>query len=332
MLAGRLRLPEAVRRAVLDAFERFDGHGVPEGRAGAEIAEAARFAAVGYAAVMFEASRAARPRPRRSPGGPGARSTRRSRRSSWTRRPSCCGSPARTTCGRRWSRPSRSRGACSADEAALDEALAGFGDAADLKSPWFTGHSRGVARLARARGWAAAPDGRRWSTAPGWSTTSGGSPSRPGVWERPGPLRAEDWELVRLHPYHTGRILARSPVLAPLGQIASRHHERAGRVGLPGRGARGRAGRRRLPARRGRRAARAGRAPAAPARARSAEAVARHGRAAAGPRRRPGGARCGRRAAGRVPAAARRPDRARAGDPAQARRRPHQARRSPRSW
>jgi hypothetical protein len=29
------------------------------------------------------------------------------------------------------------------DEAALDEALAGFGDAADLKSPWFTGHSRG---------------------------------------------------------------------------------------------------------------------------------------------------------------------------------------------
>jgi HD-GYP domain-containing protein (c-di-GMP phosphodiesterase class II) len=36
------------------------------------------------------------------------------------------------------------------DDAALDDALAGFGDAADLKSPWFTGHSRGVARLARA--------------------------------------------------------------------------------------------------------------------------------------------------------------------------------------
>ena len=36
------------------------------------------------------------------------------------------------------------------DEAAFEEALAGFGDAADLKSPWFTGHSRGVARLARA--------------------------------------------------------------------------------------------------------------------------------------------------------------------------------------
>ena len=36
------------------------------------------------------------------------------------------------------------------DEAAFDEALAGFGDAADLKSPWFTGHSRGVAARASA--------------------------------------------------------------------------------------------------------------------------------------------------------------------------------------
>jgi hypothetical protein len=44
-----------VGRAVLDAFERFDGRCVPAGRAGDEAAEAARFAAVGYAAVMFEA-------------------------------------------------------------------------------------------------------------------------------------------------------------------------------------------------------------------------------------------------------------------------------------
>ena len=54
-----------------------------------------------------------------------------------------------------------------------------------------------------------------------------------GVWERPGQLRADQWELVRLHPYHTGRILARSPVLAPLGLIASRHHERVDGSGYP---------------------------------------------------------------------------------------------------
>ena len=54
-LAERLRLPEAVIGSIRDAFERFDGHGVPAGRAGDEITEPARFAAVGYAAVMFEA-------------------------------------------------------------------------------------------------------------------------------------------------------------------------------------------------------------------------------------------------------------------------------------
>jgi hypothetical protein len=54
-ITARLGLPEPVRRAVLDSFERFDGHGVPVGRDGTEVAEASRFAAVGYAAVMFGA-------------------------------------------------------------------------------------------------------------------------------------------------------------------------------------------------------------------------------------------------------------------------------------
>src|SRR5437870_11656597 len=36
------------------------------------------------------------------------------------------------------------------DDSHLDEVLAGFGDAADLKAPFFQGHSRGVALLARA--------------------------------------------------------------------------------------------------------------------------------------------------------------------------------------
>jgi HD domain len=53
-LAGRLRLPEEVGRAILDAFERYDGHGLPGGRAGDEITLAARFAAVDFTAVMLE--------------------------------------------------------------------------------------------------------------------------------------------------------------------------------------------------------------------------------------------------------------------------------------
>jgi len=54
-----------------------------------------------------------------------------------------------------------------------------------------------------------------------------------GIWEQPGPLRPDELEMVRLHPYHSGRILARSPVLAPLGPITSRHHERVDGSGYP---------------------------------------------------------------------------------------------------
>lgn len=43
-LCGRLGLPETVGRAVLDGFERFDGRGAPDGKAGPQIAAAARFA------------------------------------------------------------------------------------------------------------------------------------------------------------------------------------------------------------------------------------------------------------------------------------------------
>ena len=97
------------------------------------------------------------------------------------------------------------------DDAALDEALAGFGDAADLKTPWFHGHSRGVAGLA---GRAAAHLG---SADPAVVRRAGfvhdlGRVAVPtGVWELPRALRPEECELVRLHPYHSGRILARSP-------------------------------------------------------------------------------------------------------------------------
>jgi HD-GYP domain-containing protein (c-di-GMP phosphodiesterase class II) len=233
LLAGRLLLPEAVSHAVRDAFERFDGHGVPDGRAGQEIAEAARFAAVGYAAVMFDAV---------AGGQAAAGAVRR-----WSGRaldPAVAAifleAPAELL---RISSPDDLWAAVVdgepaprrtfRDDAALDEALAGFGDAADLKSPWFTGHSRGVARLARAAAERVSPADAARVYRAGLVHDLGRVAVPAGVWERPGSLRAEDWELVRLHPYHTGRILARSPVLAPLGQLASRHHERPDGSGYP---------------------------------------------------------------------------------------------------
>jgi DNA-binding NarL/FixJ family response regulator len=39
--------------------------------------------------------------------------------------------------------------------------------------------------------------------------------------------------MVRLHPYHSARILVRSPVLQPIGTLVSRHHERVDGSGYP---------------------------------------------------------------------------------------------------
>ncbi len=48
----------------------------------------------------------------------------------------------------------------------------------------------------------------------------------PRVWQKPGPLTADEWEQVRLHAYHTERIFDRAPFLAALGRVACAHHER----------------------------------------------------------------------------------------------------------
>jgi HD-GYP domain-containing protein (c-di-GMP phosphodiesterase class II) len=232
------RLPEAVRQAVLCAFERFDGKGSPVGLTGDEVPQAARFAATGFAAVMFDAV-----------GGVELAARTVARWSGRALDPSIADifleAPAELLrlCNPDdlWSavvdvepQPRRS----FRDDAHLDDVLAGFGDAADLKSPFFQGHSRGVARLAKAA--AAAGNSRTGPEVdPALIYRAGlvhdlGRVTVPtGVWERAGPLRPEEWELVRLHPYHSGRILARSPALRPLGLIVSRHHERADGSGYP---------------------------------------------------------------------------------------------------
>jgi HD-GYP domain-containing protein (c-di-GMP phosphodiesterase class II) len=46
------------------------------------------------------------------------------------------------------------------------------------------------------------------------------------VWERRAPLGATDWEVVRLHPYHAGRVLGRCEALPPLHELAATDHER----------------------------------------------------------------------------------------------------------
>jgi HD-GYP domain-containing protein (c-di-GMP phosphodiesterase class II) len=110
----------------------------------------------------------------------------------------------------------------------LDAALHAMGDFADLVSPSFVGHAAGVASLAgdaATRMGLAERDVTRIRRA-ALVHDVGRVAVATRVWQRPGPLDADDWEKVRLHAYHTERVLAKSPFLAQLASVAGAHHER----------------------------------------------------------------------------------------------------------
>jgi HD-GYP domain-containing protein (c-di-GMP phosphodiesterase class II)/DNA-binding CsgD family transcriptional regulator len=111
---------------------------------------------------------------------------------------------------------------------AIDRALAAMGAFADFVSPSFVGHSAGVADLAAAAAERCRPGiperGAIRRAALVHDLGRVAVPAR--AWNRPGPLSADEWEQVRLHPYHTERVLSRSEFLAAFAPIAGAHHER----------------------------------------------------------------------------------------------------------
>ncbi|HEY1330504.1 MAG TPA: HD domain-containing phosphohydrolase [Actinomycetota bacterium] len=110
----------------------------------------------------------------------------------------------------------------------LDACLRAMADFVDLKSPYLVGHSSGVADLAAAaaeRAGLPANDALAVRRA-GWVHDLGRVGISAAVWGRERPLSFDEWEKVRLHAYHTDRVLARAAYLRDLGGIASMHHER----------------------------------------------------------------------------------------------------------
>jgi HD-GYP domain-containing protein (c-di-GMP phosphodiesterase class II) len=111
---------------------------------------------------------------------------------------------------------------------AIDRALAAMGDFADLASPYLVGHSAGVAALA-----AEAAQRCHFEAADLMATRRAALVHDVGrvavpvrIWQKPAPLNPDDWERVRLHAYHSERVLTRSPFLAALAPVATTHHER----------------------------------------------------------------------------------------------------------
>ncbi len=111
---------------------------------------------------------------------------------------------------------------------AIDAALAAMGDFADLASPYLAGHSAGVAALAAAAARCRALDDRDVAAVrrAGNVHDLGRVAIPVSTWHRSGPLSADEWEHVRLHAYHSERVLVPSPSLAPLAPLAGAHHER----------------------------------------------------------------------------------------------------------
>jgi HD-GYP domain-containing protein (c-di-GMP phosphodiesterase class II) len=111
---------------------------------------------------------------------------------------------------------------------ALDRALAAMGNFADLLSPYLTRHSAGVAELAgaAARHCRIEPLGVTATWRAGIVHDLGRVAVHPAIWQKRGPLTADEREQVRLHPYHTERVLSRSAFLSALAPIAGAHHER----------------------------------------------------------------------------------------------------------
>jgi HD-GYP domain-containing protein (c-di-GMP phosphodiesterase class II) len=225
--ARRLGLPESVQRGLYEVNESWNGKGGPQGLQGEAISVAGRVAQLGFTAAHFVAI-----------GGAELATAVVRQRAGSSLDPAIAGAfvdaapavlaaadvddPKAAVLD---AEPAPFR---TVEPARLAEFAAVVGDIADLKSPFTLGHAAGVAALARTAAEGLRldqPDVDRLHVA-ALLHDLGRVGISDGTWERPGPLTASEWEQVRLHAYHSERILARSATLEPMARIAGMHHER----------------------------------------------------------------------------------------------------------
>jgi HD-GYP domain-containing protein (c-di-GMP phosphodiesterase class II)/DNA-binding CsgD family transcriptional regulator len=226
-LAVRLGFDENIVLALGQLYERWDGKGAPLGLKGEAIAPAVRIVTLAQDALIYH----------RLDGMDAATAIARERRGStyWPAAVDVLCTRAAVLLNGLDEPPTweallelepgaRPR----LDTGAIDTACETMADFVDLKSPYTLGHSRGVAALAaKATHIAGLPDADvRTANRAGLLHDLGRTGVSSAIWDKPGSLTEREWEKVRLHPYYTERILARPRLLAELGQVAGRHHER----------------------------------------------------------------------------------------------------------
>jgi HD-GYP domain-containing protein (c-di-GMP phosphodiesterase class II) len=124
---------------------------------------------------------------------------------------------------------------CTLTKGELDNAPELIADYADLKSPWFTGHSRSVASLATAAARSAGLPESEVVSLPRAALVHdiGRNGVSNSIWDKCGPLTDSEMERVQLHAYYTDRVLRRARKLAELASVASAAHERIAGGGYP---------------------------------------------------------------------------------------------------
>jgi len=225
-IAQQLTLEGGVGRALAHTFARWDGKGIPRGIAGEEIAISASIMMV---ADMTEVHH-------RLHGLDGAVSMATSHRGRFFAPnvvDAFLSDPASLLEGLEddaWDRviAAEPQPGPPLDDEGFDHVLRVMADIADLKSPYFSGHSRGVADLAAAAVKAAGMPQRDVTTVYRAALVHdlGRTAISNALWDKREPLTEGERERIRLHSYYTERMLRRPSALAGLAAIAASDHER----------------------------------------------------------------------------------------------------------
>lgn len=228
-LAALLPVSPEAATVARDAFERWDGHGGPAGRAGDELSLVARIVEVAYVAELFrcrqgrggaEAELRARAGGQLDPALVGIFLTDASRRFDAT------ADSERSVWQQLGDAEPAPHARISDDQ--LDAAALAFARFSDLKSPWFTGHSEQVAETAgsAAEGLGLDIAARTAVRRAGLLHDIGRVGVPTGIWDLTRPLGPHERDRVRFHSWETERILSGSPLLGHVAQIAAAAHER----------------------------------------------------------------------------------------------------------
>lgn len=227
--ARRIGLPESTQRALYEEAEMWGGGAAPQGLRGEEIAVAARLARVAADAVFFDEI-----------GDAQCAVAAIGQRAGTVLDPEIADlfvtnaddvlAEACADAGDPRDRilEVEPEPVLECAEENVTVVAAAFGDLADLKSPYFQGHAREVARLAVAAARHVGLDRRsvqRLEVAALLHDVGRVGISN-AVWEKKGRLTRAEWEQVRMHGYHSERVLATARSLEPTALIAGMHHER----------------------------------------------------------------------------------------------------------